>query len=113
MARVQGWRRSDEDEVPEAAPAAIRIGRIDDEWNGQRRRAERLWPKLAWILGWPPLCIGAIVASAIVHNPADEVEGSLSLGNGVSTTEWALFLGGFAGIIIWLLGCLVIVFLDD
>jgi len=64
--------------------------------------------KLAWIVGWPPLFVAAFVASTVVHDPADEVEGSLSLGNGVSTTEWALFLVGFSGLVIWILGCLVL-----
>jgi len=60
------------------------------------------------VLGWPPLFIAAFVASAVVHDPADEVEGSLSLGNGVSKTEWALFLVGLSGLIIWILGCVVL-----
>jgi hypothetical protein len=64
--------------------------------------------KLAWVLGWPPLFTAAFVASEVVHDPADEVEGSLSLGNGVSKTEWALFLVGFWGLVIWILGCLIL-----
>ena len=48
------------------------------------------------------------VASEVVHDPADEVEGSLSLSNAVSTTEWALFLVGLSGLIIWILGCVVL-----
>jgi hypothetical protein len=110
---VQGRRRSDGDDAPQAAPGANRSGAINHELDEPRRRAEHRWSKLAWVMGWPPLFIGAFVASTIVHNDADEVEGSLSLGNGVSSTEWALVLAGLGGIIIWLVGCFVIVFLDD
>jgi hypothetical protein len=61
---------------------------------------------LAWVLGWPPLFIAAFVASAVIHDPDDEVEGSLSLLNGVSTTELVLFLVGLSALALWILGCL-------
>jgi hypothetical protein len=63
--------------------------------------------KLAWVLGWPPLFIAAFVASALVHE--DPVGPAPLVGFGdVSTTEWALFLVGFWGLVIWILGCLIL-----
>jgi hypothetical protein len=61
---------------------------------------------LAWVLGWPPLFIATFVASMVVHDPDDEVEGSLSLLNGVSTTELVLFLAGISAPVLWIVGCL-------
>jgi hypothetical protein len=63
--------------------------------------------KLAWVLSWPVLFIGAIVASALVHD--DPVEPTPLVGFGdVSTTEWALFLVVLWGLVIWILGCLIL-----
>jgi hypothetical protein len=63
--------------------------------------------KLAWVLGWPPLFIAAFVASALVHE--DPVGPAPLVGfSGGSTTEWALVLVGFSGVVIWILGCLIL-----
>jgi hypothetical protein len=63
--------------------------------------------KLAWVLGWPVLFIGAFVASALVHE--DPVGPAPLVGFGdVSTAEWALFLLGFWALVIWILGCLIL-----
>jgi hypothetical protein len=61
--------------------------------------------KLAWVLGWPVLFIGAFVASTIVHDPAKEQ--ALYFG-GTSRTEDVLLVLSFLGLLIWMLGCLVL-----
>jgi uncharacterized membrane protein len=63
------------------------------------------WVKWAWVLGWPVVFIGAFVASTIVHDPAKEEAFSLA---GTSTAEDVLFLVGAFGVIIWIVGCLIL-----
>jgi hypothetical protein len=62
--------------------------------------------KLAWVLGWPLLFIAAFVASAIVHDPAKE-QGGLYLG-GTSRGENVLVAVGLGGLVIWIVGCLIL-----
>jgi hypothetical protein len=64
------------------------------------------WVKWAWVLGWPVVFIAAFVASTIVHDPAKE-QGGLYLG-GTSTSENVLFLMGAFGVIIWIVGCFIL-----
>ena len=62
--------------------------------------------KLAWVLGWPVVFIAAFVASAIVHDPAKE-QGAFYIG-GTSRGEDVLFAVSFVGLVIWIVGCLIL-----
>jgi hypothetical protein len=78
-----------------------------------RRAKSGRRPTLAWIFEWPPLFITAFVVSTQLHDPAAEVPGSLSLLNGVATGELVASFAGVAGVIIWIVGWVVLAFLDS
>lgn len=62
--------------------------------------------KLAWVLGWPVVFIAAFIASTIVHDPAKE-QGGLYWG-GTSRGENVLVAVGLWGLVIWIVGCFIL-----
>jgi hypothetical protein len=107
----QGWKRLDnpDDADPESEGNPIWVR------PGERKLPANLRPvTLAWVLGWPPLFITAFVISDKLHDPSDEEPADfLYLLNGVNTGELVAFLVGVGGVIVWIVGTLVLLFLSD
>lgn len=81
--------------------------------RGGTRPAKKLRATLMWlfVLGLPVLCISALVASMIVHDPAKEPNvymGPPDL-SGTSKAEDVLAYVGLVGLATWIVGCFVLI----
>jgi hypothetical protein len=109
----EGWKRPGDPDDADPEPEGNRIAIASK--RERSRPADGRRAKLAWVLGWPPLFIAAFVVSTQLHDSSAEVPGtfSLDLSAGVTTGEFVAFLVGVAGVIIWIVGCLVLLFRDS
>jgi hypothetical protein len=115
----RGWQRSDAPHDPESRFEGTQIEIVRPETGRDRaagpRRAKFLRrATLAWFFGWPPLFITAFVVSTHLHDYAAEVPTYYpNLMNGVTTGESVAFLLGVIGVVIWICGCLALLFVTS